>query len=243
MESLLVTVKDYREHDILSASDFNAVMHAARGIDEFYGDTPTPRRPRMVWVKNDDVTDCPLGGVMEIAGKLNFGVSAGYSCKRPGRDSANYKWRYLVSIDRGIPAGGYGHASFLFESGGPVLVDAFDASTVVPKTLAEYGPKNNEWKLFKDGPGFFLNEPIDDTNKLADMTQQIPREVIARVSVGIAEDASGGVQIMYGTPGAESTTGLQLLGVRNDGPTAGANAMGTCYLINGHPRFMPFKCI
>lgn len=137
----------------------------------------------------------------------------GESVINVGKPNVVFHRAYLVNLGEEINAnpGSEGWATWLWDVDW-VLCDTDDGA---PTQDEEWGPKDGEWKLFKDRPGFLATGQFDaDTGRMKAVQARID-EVFALALEDIPAGGSGTVGVCGSTPGAELLTGQVILDAYN----------------------------
>lgn len=210
-------IKWYTRGERLRAADVNGFAAAIRALA--LGD-PMPHPPRFRTHRGDADTvpfsngfagECPDGALLRITGPTTIDGEEGFTVTKP---SADLQQRYLVNTGGKVPQSGKGRGSWLLDYADDAL---YDSGAGAPAQGARWGPKDAEWALFKDRPGFVVDFVSDSTAKTVRVRQQQLEYALlfGKTDTSIVGNGTATVSVWYKPiGGTEADTGLQVQGVR-----------------------------
>jgi hypothetical protein len=242
---------EYNSGDILVAADVNALIRAAKRQLAGMGSNAEGDEEALgylgqraiclneVQYKNASGSTVPLGGVMKPGAQVtNSGVIA-LSITKP---DSTYVWKYLISISKDVPDGGYGWGKWMMQY--EYWANQFILMSDASDTSRSWGPKASAWDLWPKRPGFFFLECLDTTNKYGRFVQQIPAEILVYNDTGSSVAAAGGpttLKMFGGTRGSEADLGLTVSPYNRTSVALANNKYGAVALLNGEEYLVPLQ--
>ena len=160
--------------------------------------------PQVVRFRNDDTTDAPAFGVMQITGAVIDATSGErvVTVIQPNKFGCQYD--VLVNGAEPVTPGELGNAQLL---GGPVAA-LYNVGDGTPAQGEIWGPRAGDWLLRKDTGGF---EICGNPSGGSVMVNHAPWLTFVGVAVtAFAANASGTVRIYMGANGSETDTGVTM---------------------------------